>query len=104
MPAPTLVTDDDVTRAAIPGHLAESAAWCDTGDTQDDAGKPVGTPDSQDMTTLEGAPWLALCVAPEEGADIAELLRASGMTRPTASDERHVSPGCLVSPLARVCT
>jgi hypothetical protein len=27
--------------------------------------------------------WLALCVAPPEGADIAELMSASGMTRPT---------------------
>lgn len=27
--------------------------------------------------------WLALCVAPPEGADIAELMNASGMTRPT---------------------
>ncbi len=27
--------------------------------------------------------WLALCVAPPQGADIAELMSASGMTRPT---------------------
>jgi hypothetical protein len=27
--------------------------------------------------------WLALCMAPEEGADVAELMRATGMSRPT---------------------
>ncbi len=27
--------------------------------------------------------WHALCLAPAEGADIAELMRASGMSRPT---------------------
>ena len=27
--------------------------------------------------------WLALCMAPEEGADIGELLRVTGMSRPT---------------------
>jgi S-DNA-T family DNA segregation ATPase FtsK/SpoIIIE len=33
--------------------------------------------------TQEDALWVALCDAPDEGADIAELMRASGMTRPT---------------------
>jgi len=81
--APSRPQLDDVSRAAILGHQAEPAAWCDTGDAQDDTGEPATDPDSQDMTTPEGALWLALYVAPEEGADIAELLRASGMTRPT---------------------
>ena len=74
---------DDVSSAAIHGPAAEPAAWYDTGDPQDDAGKPTGAPDGHDMATPEGALWLALCVAPQEGADIAELLRASGMSRPT---------------------
>ena len=33
--------------------------------------------------------WLALCMAPEEGSDIAELLRVTGMSRPTLY--RHLS-------------
>ena len=26
--------------------------------------------------------WLALCLAPDEGTDVAELLRVTGMSRP----------------------
>ena len=46
------------------------------------SGEPGDTPDD-DTTTPEGALWLALCTAPEDGADIAELMRVSGMGRPT---------------------
>ena len=55
----------------------------DPGDAQSDLDEPDGTPDGYDSTTPEGALWLALCTAPDEGADIAELMRLSGMTRPT---------------------
>jgi len=27
--------------------------------------------------------WLALCLAPDEGTDVSELLRLTGMSRPT---------------------
>ena len=37
----------------------------------------------EDTATADEALWLALCLAPEEGADIAELLRITGMSRPT---------------------
>jgi S-DNA-T family DNA segregation ATPase FtsK/SpoIIIE len=74
---------DDVSRGAIPGPAAEPAAWHDPGDTQDDAVEGVGTPDDHDTTTPEGALWLALCTAPEEGADIAELIRLTAMSRAT---------------------
>jgi S-DNA-T family DNA segregation ATPase FtsK/SpoIIIE len=50
---------------------------------QRDAGEPEGTADDYDQATQEGALWRILCDAPDEGADIAELMRASGMTRPT---------------------
>jgi S-DNA-T family DNA segregation ATPase FtsK/SpoIIIE len=74
---------DDVSRAAIPGAVADPVAWYDIGDTQDDAGAPGQPPDANDTTSPEGALWLALCTAPDEGADIAELLRLTGMSRAT---------------------
>jgi hypothetical protein len=46
-------------------------------------GEPGDTPADSDTTTPEGALWVALCAAPEEGADIADLMRASGMGRST---------------------
>jgi S-DNA-T family DNA segregation ATPase FtsK/SpoIIIE len=74
---------DDVSHAAIRGAVAEPVSWTDTGDTQDAAGVPGHAPDGNDTTTPEGALWLALCTAPDEGADIAELLRLTGMSRAT---------------------
>ena len=46
-------------------------------------GRAGDTPDDHQPATQEGALWLALRDAPEDGADIAELMRRSGMTRPT---------------------
>jgi S-DNA-T family DNA segregation ATPase FtsK/SpoIIIE len=80
--APSRPQLDDVSRSAIPGPAAEPAVWYDPGDAQDHAGEPAGTPDDPDATP-EGALWLALCTAPDEGADIAELLRLTGMSRAT---------------------
>ncbi len=94
-----LVTDDDVARTvARYAHGrprldqvslralylgAGPGAWYDPRDAQSDPDEPGGIPNSDDTTTPEGALWLALCTAPDEGADIAELMRLSGMTRPT---------------------
>ena len=33
--------------------------------------------------TAEDTLWLALCMAPDEGADVGELMRLTGMSRPT---------------------
>ena len=74
---------DDVSRGAILGPAAEPAAWYDTGAAQYDAGEPADVLDDHDTTTPEGALWLTLCTAPDEGADIAELLRLTGMSRAT---------------------
>jgi S-DNA-T family DNA segregation ATPase FtsK/SpoIIIE len=97
-----LVTDDDVAR--VVAHYAphrprlddvshralnlgpavtEPMPWYLVNNPQSDTDEPDGTPDGYDTTTPEGALWLALCTAPDEGADIAELMRLSGMTRPT---------------------
>ena len=97
-----LVTDDDVarivahygrtgpswtsvTRRARPRPCRCRARHRGTSATRPAAtpDEPGDTPDDNDATTPEGALWLALCTAPDEGADIAELMRLSGMTRPT---------------------
>ncbi|MGH3245343.1 MAG: FtsK/SpoIIIE domain-containing protein, partial [Trebonia sp.] len=79
---------DDVSRGALDHGAAdtEPVPWYlidRSNDAQSDPGEPDDTPDGYDTTTPEGALWLALCTAPDEGADIAELMRLSGMTRPT---------------------
>jgi S-DNA-T family DNA segregation ATPase FtsK/SpoIIIE len=96
-----LVTDDDVARTDAQygfsrpqldsisrGALhhtpvpAEPVPWYLAG-VQRDAGEPGDVSDDYQPATQEGALWVALCDAPDVGADIAELLLASGMTRPT---------------------
>ncbi len=42
----------------------------------------AGCPD-EDRDAPDALLWLALCMAPAEGAGIDELMRASGMSRPT---------------------
>jgi S-DNA-T family DNA segregation ATPase FtsK/SpoIIIE len=96
-----LVTDDDVARTTarygwdrpqldsisrgalhhIPAP-AEPVPWYLAG-AQRDAGEPEDAPEAYEPATQEDALWAVLCDAPDEGADIAELMRASGMTRPT---------------------
>ncbi len=92
-----LVTDDDVARTvaqyaagrpqldAISRGAAAQAppTWDAPRDPQSGPDEPVGTPDSNQATTAEHALWLALVRAPDKGADIAELMRASGMGRST---------------------
>jgi S-DNA-T family DNA segregation ATPase FtsK/SpoIIIE len=75
---------DNVSRGALNlgPAVAEPAPWYLAG-AQRDPEEPGDAPDGNDSTTPEGALWLALCTAPDEGADIAELIRLSGMTRPT---------------------
>jgi hypothetical protein len=97
-----LVTDDDVARTVAqyaasrpaldhvsrgtgpqPGPAeAEPASWYLT-DPHADAGEPGKTTDTPGTATLEDALWSALCAAPDDGADIAELMRATGMHRST---------------------
>jgi FtsK/SpoIIIE family len=106
-----LVTDDDVarvvahygphrpqlditSRAALGDGpaTAEPVLWYlidRSRDPQSDPGDPASAPDGHVIATPEEALWGALRDAPEEGADIAELMRLSGMTRPTLY--RHLS-------------
>jgi S-DNA-T family DNA segregation ATPase FtsK/SpoIIIE len=43
----------------------------------------------QDESSAENALWLALCLAPDTGTDLAELMRVTGMSRPTVYRHLH---------------
>jgi S-DNA-T family DNA segregation ATPase FtsK/SpoIIIE len=74
---------DDVSRAVLDlGHAAEPVPRYLV-NRQSDASKPVGNPEGKDITSLDDVLWVALCSAPEDGADIAELMRETGMGRST---------------------
>jgi hypothetical protein len=74
---------DKVSRAALHHDApAEPAPWY-LRNPHRDVDEPGDTPAGSDTTTPEGALWAALCAAPEDGADIADLMRASGMGRST---------------------
>jgi hypothetical protein len=91
-----LVTDDDVARTVAYytngrpqlDDVSRSAAarpplaWDGPRDSQSDQDEPA-TPNGNHTTSAEDALWLALVRAPDKGADIAELMRASGMGRST---------------------
>jgi S-DNA-T family DNA segregation ATPase FtsK/SpoIIIE len=72
---------DDVSRGAL-GHspaFAEPVPWY-LKNAQRVADEPEDTPDS-DGTSLEDLLWEALCDVPETGADVAELMRMTGLGR-----------------------
>jgi hypothetical protein len=97
-----LVTDDDVARTVAryaasrpaldpvsriavrqPGPAeTRPAPWYLT-NPHADAGEPARTTDTPDTATLEDTLWAALCAAPDDGADIGDLIRATGMGRST---------------------
>jgi hypothetical protein len=100
-----LVTDDDVARvtayygprrpqldpvshgALNPGPAtAGPVPWYlidRTGDAQSDPDEPDVPVSGPDTVTPEGALWAALCAVPEDGADVAELMRMTGLRRST---------------------
>lgn len=43
----------------------------------------------QEESSAENALWLALCLAPDTGTDLAELMRVTGMSRPTVYRHLH---------------
>ena len=96
-----LVTDDDVARvvahysphrpqldgissaALDPGHFpANPAPWYRTGPRNPAAEQPAPEA-AEEANPYEAALWAALCAASEDGSDIAELMRVTGMGRST---------------------
>jgi S-DNA-T family DNA segregation ATPase FtsK/SpoIIIE len=96
-----LVTDDDVARTVAqyapyrPQLDDVSSATLDLGpavadpvpwylvNRHSDASEPAGTSAGKEITSLDDVLWVALCSAPDEGADVAELMRQTGMGRST---------------------
>jgi S-DNA-T family DNA segregation ATPase FtsK/SpoIIIE len=73
---------DDVSRGALDRDpaFAESAPWY-LKNVQPVADEPENTPDSHDSNPLESVLWEALCRVPGTGADVAELMRMTGLGR-----------------------
>jgi FtsK/SpoIIIE family len=94
-----LITDDDVQQAvarhaptrprldAISRHALTAAptatAVIPEPDEVGDSNRVDPDPPADERDTAENALWLTLCMAPEEGCEIAELIRLTGMTRST---------------------
>jgi hypothetical protein len=72
---------DEVSQRAIQPASDPRAEWDERGiDPNEDGQEPASGGDTADATeTL----WFALCVAPDEGIGIAELMRITAMSRPT---------------------
>jgi S-DNA-T family DNA segregation ATPase FtsK/SpoIIIE len=63
------------------------------------SGSPdAGQPAPAVSTTAEDALWIALCMAPDEGTEIGDLMRITGMTKPTIYRHlrEHVKAGHVV--------
>ena len=73
-----------MSRAAIDANpaVAESVPWY-LKNASRVAGAPKDTPDRADTNTIEGLLWDALLAVPEDGADVAELMRRTGIGRST---------------------
>ena len=93
-----LITDDDAQQAvarhaparpqldAISRHALTAApapAVIPEPDEAGDSNRADPDPPADERDAAENALWLALCMAPEEGCEIAELIRLTGMTRST---------------------
>jgi hypothetical protein len=93
-----LITDDDVRQAvtrhaparpqldAISRHALTAApapAVIPEPDGMGDSTRADPDPPAGERDAAGDALWLALCMAPEEGCGIAELIRLTGMTRST---------------------
>ena len=87
-----LVTDEAVSdtatlHASIRPALDEESRRAietatDSGDHTHDR-QPASEAQESTSASPEDALWMALCVAPDEGSEIGELMRLTGMSRPT---------------------
>jgi DNA segregation ATPase FtsK/SpoIIIE-like protein len=60
-------------------HHPIQEGYSDSNYGSPDAAQPVRA----EVTTAEDALWIALCMAPDEGTEIGDLMRITGMTKPT---------------------
>lgn len=76
---------DDVSRGALDlgPAVAEPKPWYLVNNPQRDTSEPDDISDSYDATTPESIIWDALRSVPAEGADVAELMRTTGLGRST---------------------
>lgn len=74
---------DDTSQRAMQTTPATPAADPPRGDTGPSGSAPPGADQGGTEPTADDALWFALCLAPDEGTDVAELLRVTGMSRPT---------------------
>ena len=74
---------DDVSRGALNRGSAEQTPWYRPSDAQTDPDEPGASPERHDTHTPETALWAALCEAPDDGAEVAELMQATGLGRST---------------------
>jgi hypothetical protein len=104
-----LITDDDVQQAvarhaparpqldAISHHALTAAptasAVIPERDEVGDSNRADLDPAADERDAAENALWLALSMAPEEGCEIAELIRLTGMTRSTLTAAFASMPG-----------
>ena len=64
-----------------------------------DSGSPdAGQSAPAESATVEDALWMALCMAPDEGTEIGDLMRVTGMTKPTIYRHlrEHVKAGRVI--------
>jgi S-DNA-T family DNA segregation ATPase FtsK/SpoIIIE len=76
---------DDVSRSALDLGQAttdEPVPWYLV-NRHSDASEPARSPEGNSTTSLVDVLWVALCLAPENGVDVAELMRQTGMGRST---------------------
>ncbi len=71
---------DEVSRGALKPASSPRADWNEngTGANQENLEEPSGSDAADPGETL----WFALCMAPDEGIGIGELMRITGMSRP----------------------
>ena len=73
---------DEISQHAISAAVADTVA-----DLPDDGSPPsVSRPEpdpGKETANADDELWLALCLAPDEGTDVGELIRVTGMSRPT---------------------
>jgi S-DNA-T family DNA segregation ATPase FtsK/SpoIIIE len=74
---------DEVSRRAIGSAPALGLVADPAGEGPAPVAGPPGPGAGQEMVTAEDTLWLALCVAPEAGTDVGELMAITAMTRAT---------------------